>query len=416
MTDETVTTVPAAKTADPGAPAYPFRPRIALEPPEEWSRLREQCPVVPIRLPSGDGAMLVTRWEEARTLLGDTRFTRTMPPGAARISATEDGGVFNRQGASGLAIFSGSGHLRWRRLVGKAFTIKRVEAMRPGIQAIADELVDGIVAAGPPADIASAIGAVLPVRVIGGLLGVPLEDLPRFAAWSDTILTLTRHSKQDADAVRMEFGAYLAGLVEAKRADPGTDLLSELTQIADAEDGRLDTVELVITAMAILVAGHETTANMIGKMTATLLHDRGRFEAVVADPSLVPSVVDEVLRFDTNPSIGVPRYIDEDIELGGVLIPAGTTVIVSPAIANRDPRKFPDAAGFDPWREDNHHLSFGAGSHFCLGQPLARAELQVLLGTLARRLPGLRLAVDRSELVVKEGLIVVGFEKVPVEW
>lgn len=415
MPGEAVVDDPTA-TQTPEPPSYPFRPEVALDPPSEWARLREQAPVVSIRLPSGDQAKLVTRWQEARELLADPRFSRQMPPGAARISATEDGGVFNRQGASGLAIFEGEGHLRWRRLMGKAFTIRRVEEMRPGIQAIADELVDGILEQGPPADVAAAIGAVLPVRVIGDLLGVPAEDLHRFAAWSDTILTLTRHSKQDADAVRMEFGAYLAGLIEAKRAEPGTDLLSALTQVADSDDGRLDTVELVITAMAILVAGHETTANMIGKMTAMLLNDRSRFEAVVADPSIIPSAVDEVLRFDTNPSIGVPRYVGEDIELGRCPIAAGTTVIVSPAIANRDPRKFPDPARMDLRREDNHHLAFGAGAHFCLGQPLARAELQVVLGTLARRMPGLRLAVDRSELVVKEGLIVVGFEKVPVLW
>ena len=194
MSGETAVDDPTATPiSDP--PSYPFRSEIPLDPPLEWDRLREQAPIVSIRLPSGDPAKLVTRWDQARELLADPRFSRQMPPGAARISATEDGGVFNRQGASGLAIFEGEGHLRWRRLMGKAFTIRRVEEMRPGIQAIADELVDGILQQGPPTDIAASIGAVLPVRVIGDLLGVPPQDLHKFAAWSDTILTLTRHSK-----------------------------------------------------------------------------------------------------------------------------------------------------------------------------------------------------------------------------
>jgi cytochrome P450 len=403
--------------ADEAVLSYPFKSRVPLQPPTEWAEVRGRCPVVQVRLPSGDEAHLITRYEEARTLLADPRFTRTLPPeAAARVAATEDGGVFTRQASAGVAIFEGEGHTRWRRVMGRAFTIKRVEQMRPDIQKVADELVDGIVAAGPPGDVVSAIGAVLPIRVIGDLLGVPDEDLPRFAAWSDAILTLTRHSKSEVDAVRMEFGAYLAGLIERKRERPGEDLLSALIHIVDDGDGRLDTVELIITCMAILVAGHETTANMIGKMMAMLLVEPDRFAAVVADPSIIPSAVDEVLRFDMNPSIGVPRFVSEDIELGGVAVPGGSTVIVSPAIANRDPRRFPDPEQMDLRRANNQHLSFGAGPHFCIGQPLARAELQVVLGTLARRLPTLRLAVDPAELKVKEGLIVVGFEALPVEW
>jgi cytochrome P450 len=403
--------------ADETLLSYPFKTDVPLDVPPEWAEVRGRCPVVTVRLPSGDEARLVTRYEEARTLLADPRFTRTLPPeAAARVAATEDGGVFSRQAGAGVAIFEGEGHTRWRRVMGKAFTIKRVEQMRPGIQAVADELVDGILAEGPPADIVRSIGAILPIRVIGDLLGVPNEDLPQFAVWSDTILTLTRHSKGEADAVRMEFGAYLAGLIERRRKEPGDDLLSALIHVVDDGDGRLDTVELIITAMALLVAGHETTANMIGKMTAMLLAEPERFAAVVADPSVIPSAVDEALRFDMNPSIGVPRYISEDIELGGVEVPEGSTVIVSPAIANRDPRRFPDPETMDLRRENNQHLSFGAGPHYCLGQPLARVELQVVLATLARRLPTLRLAIDPEKLAVKEGLIVVGFEALPVEW
>jgi cytochrome P450 len=397
-------------------PRYPFRSQVPLDPPAEWADVRERAPVVTVQLPSGDEAGLVTRFEEGRALLSDMRFSRQVPAGVgARIAATEDGGVFNRQSASGMAMFEGAGHVRWRRLMSRSFTIRRVEAMRPGIQRVADELVDAMLAEGPPADIASAIGDQLPIQVIGDLLGVPGSDRHKFRTWSDTILTLTRYTKADADAVRVEFGTYLASLIERKRKDPGDDLLSELVKMTDDGDG-LDLTELIITAMALLVAGHETTANMIGKMTAMLLADRGQFQQVVDDPAIVPTAVEEVLRFDMNPSIGVPRFVSEDIVLGGCPVPHGSTVIVSPAVANRDPRKFPDPECMDLRRPSNQHLSFGAGPHFCLGAPLARAELQVVLGTLARRLPGLRLAVDPVELKVKEGLIVVGLEEVPVTW
>src|SRR5487761_1408190 len=157
--------------------SYPFRSKVPLHPPGEWAEVRERGPVVTVALPSGDEADLVTRYDEARTLLGDTRFSRQVPEGAgARIAATEDGGVFSRQAATGLAMFEGAGHTRWRRLMAKSFTIRRVDAMRPGIRRVADELVDTMISSGPPADIVTAIGDQLPVQVIGDLLGVPESD------------------------------------------------------------------------------------------------------------------------------------------------------------------------------------------------------------------------------------------------
>jgi cytochrome P450 len=233
------------------------------------------------------------------------------------------------------------------------------------------------------------------------------------------MLTLTAYTQQEVDQAYSEFNAYVSDLVDRNRADPGDDLLSELTQISDAEDGRLGKDELISTVRGLLLAGHETTSNMIAIMTAVLLSERSRYEAVVDDPDLIPGTVEEVLRLDSTLSIigGVPRYITEDVELSGTLVPAGSTVIPSTTAANRDPAKFPDPDRFDPRRPNvAQHLTFGAGPHYCLGQPLARVELQVVLGLLTRRLPGLGLRDHPSDLRLRTGGIAGGLQEVWVTW
>lgn len=397
--------------------SYPFPRKVRFQPPEEWSAVRERGAVVTVTLPSGDTAGLVTRYEEARALLGDARFSRYLPSDqSARIATTEDGGVFTRQSATGLAMFEGPGHMRWRRLMSKEFTIRRVEAMRPGIREVAEELVGAMAATGSPADVVPAIGDQLPVRVIGDLLGVPEPDRHKFREWADKILSLTRFTKEDADTATAEVVGYFSQLIEAKQSEPGDDLISALLEVATADDGRLSKDELIITAAALFIPGHETAANMIGKMMATMLADCSRFRQVADDPSIVAEAVEEVLRFDTNPSFGLPRFISEDMTLGEQHIPCGSTMIVSPAIANHDPRKFSEPDRMDVRRQNNQHLSFGAGPHFCLGAPIARAMLQEALRALAVTLPTLRLAVSPEQLRIRTGLIVVGLQEVPVEW
>ena len=398
-------------------PEFPFARDNALEPPAELAELRLQCPVVRVRLPSGDEAQLVTRYDEARTVLSDPRFGRP-GPGSARLSTNADGGMFTRPQQGAEFAGDGPGHLRWRRLLGRSFTVRRMEVWRPKIQRMTDELVDAMLAKGSPANVRDQLGLPLPVRAICALVGAPSEDQDKFAHWSSVLLTVTRYSQQDVEKARMEFGAYVSDLVDQKRADPGDDLLSELIAVVDAEDGRLSQIELIVTVMALLQAGHETTANMIGIMTAMLLSDRARFEAVIADPELVTATVEEVLRFDTALSpIGVPRVVSQDVELGGVTVPAGTTLIPNKPFANRDPRKFADPDRFDPHRSNNsEHLTFGAGPHFCLGQPLARMELQVVLGTLVRRLPTMRLRDSPDDLRLRTGGFVGGLEDVWITW
>ncbi|RCV47579.1 cytochrome P450 [Marinitenerispora sediminis] len=395
---------------------YPFSAEAALEPPAEWAELRQQCPVARVKLPSGDEASLVTRYEDVKRVLAEPRFTRRLnADGAARIADTESGGVFNNE-LSGAIPDGGEGHLLWRRMVGRWFTAKRMAALRPGIEAMADQLIDEMVERGHPADIIAGLGFPLPVWVICDMLGVPTADRDRFSRWSDTMLNLTRYTQAEMDTAQAEFGAYMSGHIAAKRVEPGEDLLSELITATDAAGARMPDDALVATGQGLLVAGHETTANMIGKMVAMLLDDRRRWERLLADRSLVRSAVEEVLRYDANSGFGLPRYVSEDYELGGTVIPGGTTVVCNMAAANRDESAFESAGEMDLGRSPNPHLAFGAGAHSCLGQALARTELQAVLDVLLRRLPSLELAVPAEELRRREGLVVGGLAEVPVRW
>ncbi|WP_433445349.1 cytochrome P450 [Nonomuraea sp. CA-141351] len=396
--------------------SYPVPSEAALEPPAEWAELRQQCPVARIKLPSGDEAKLLTRYEDVKQVLSDPRFTRQLNAGdAARISANQSGGVFNSGSAKALPQ-SGEGHLRWRRMVGKWFTAKRMAALRPGIEAMAERLIDEMVKSGQPADLKASLGFPLPVWVICDMLGVPDSDRDRFSHWSDTLLNLTRYTDAEIQAARTEFSAYMAAHIAAKREEPSTDLLSELIAASDADGYRMSEAELVATGLALLMAGHETTANMIGKMMSMLLADRRRWERLLADPSLVRTAVEEALRFDANSGFGMPRYIGEEAEVGGTVLARGTTVVCSMAAANRDETTFDGAGEMDLGRSPNPHLAFGAGAHSCLGQALARTELQAVLGVLLRKLPSLELAVPVEDLRRLEGLVVGGLREVPVRW
>lgn len=393
---------------------YPLPAPAALEPPPEWAELRQKCPVARVTLPSGDEASLITRYEDVKSALADPRFTRELnAPGAARLIDTESGGLFNSPMANTLAA---EGHQRWRRMVLKWFTARRMAALRPGIETMADRLIDEMLERGQPADLITHLAFPLPVWVICDMLGVPESDRDSFAHWSDVTLSLTEYTEAEIDAAQAAFTAYLTELVDGKRAHPGDDLLSELIAATDAEGTPMSDAALVATAQALLVAGHETTAGMIAKMVAVLLADRRHWERLLADRSLVRTAVEEVLRFDPNGGFGLPRYLREDAEIGGAVVPSGTTLICSMAAANRDRSAFEGADELDVGRSPNPHIAFGAGAHSCLGQPLARTELQTVLDVLLRRLPTLDLAVGADELRRVEGLVVGRLREVPVRW
>lgn len=395
---------------------YPIPNPGALEPPAEWAELRQQCPVSRAKLPSGDEASLISRYADVKDVLSDRRFGRQLnEPDAARISDTESGGLFNSEMSSALPQ-SGEGHRRWRRLVNRWFTAKRMASLRPQIEAMAEQLVDEMVENGQPSDLKAGLGFPLPVWVICDMLGVPTADRDRFSHWSDTFLNLERFTEEEFKTAESEFFAYMAGHVAEKKAQPGNDVLSELITATDSEGERMSDKALAATGLGLLIAGHETTANMIGKMVAMLLSDRRRWDRLVADRSLIRSAVEEALRFDANSGLGMVRYLNEDVEIAGTELPRGTTVMCSMASANRDPAAFEDAHEMDLGRNPNPHLAFGSGAHSCLGQALARTELQVTLEVLLRKLPSLELAVPVEQLRPLEGLVVGGLREVPVRW
>ncbi|MGW3562611.1 cytochrome P450 [Streptomyces sp. NPDC000941] len=389
-----------------------------LDPPPEWETLRAQCPVAGVELPSGDTGTLLTRYDHIRTLLSDPRVSRPTPAdNSARIAPEGRGGVSTNSDMALSIQVNGEGHQRWRRHVGRYFTAKRMTALRPGMKATAESLVDAMVKSGAPADLKAALGFPLPVYVICDLLGAPAGDRDRFSYWSDAFLNVSRYSLEETRTAHQDFSAYMTELVEAKRTEPGDDLISTLIKESRAEGEGLTGPELRDTGMALLVAGHETTANMIGKMAAMLLADRTQWASLLADPSLVRTAVDEALRSDANlGGFGVRRYLPEDFELDGTLLPRGTTVFCALSSANRDERAFSDPDQMDLTRSPNPHLTFGAGAHSCLGQSLARTELQVVLEVLLHKLPSLDLAVPATDLQKVEGLSVGGLREVPVRW
>ncbi|MET9761974.1 cytochrome P450 [Streptomyces sp. NPDC006372] len=395
---------------------YPLSAPGALVPPTEWPQLRQKCPVAHVTLPSGDRATLLTRYEDVKLALSDPRLSREglARPDAARITASEAGSVFDSPMARALIA---EGQDRWRRMVGKWFTAKRMQALVPKIETMADQLVDGMLEHGQPADLVRHLAFPLPVYVICDMLGVPESDRDDFKNWSDTFLNLSKYTAAEMEAAHRDFGAYMAGLVAEKRQDPQDDLISQLITATDTEGRPMSDLALAATGQALLLAGHETTAGFITTMAAVLLADRSRWERLLADRSLIRSAVEEVLRFEPYTGFGMLRYVHENTEVpSGAVLSQGTTVVCSMAAANRDTGAFAGAEDMDLGRTPNPHLAFGAGPHSCLGQPLARTEMQTVLRVLLRRLPSLDLAIDPAELRRVEGLITTPLRELPVRW
>ena len=390
---------------------FPFSQPRELDLDPLFAQLRRDEPVSRIQLAYGEPAWLATRYEDVKTVLADARFSRAAAAGRdeprSRVHEGQPGNILSLDPPE---------HSRLRRLVSKAFTARRVEALRPRAQEIADALADAMLAGGPPADLVEGFGFPLPTTVICELLGVPAEDRDRFRVWAGALLSTTRFTPAEVAGHVRSLDDYMAGLIAQHRQNRRDDLLGALVAARDDED-RLSEEEMLSLAVGLLVAGHETTATQIPNFAYMLLTHPGQMTELRADPGLLPQAVEELLRHvPLGGGASSARYALEDVELGGVTVRAGEAVVVQLASANRDESVFPHPDEIDLGRQESPHVGFGFGPHHCLGAPLARMELQVALRTLLTRFPGLRLADTGHDIDWKTGLATRGPARMLVTW
>lgn len=401
---------PTATADEPARCPYPFHRETAVDIPAVYEELRAQCPVRAVTLPSGDPGYVVTRYEDVKVALSDERFSRAamLDEGAPKLTSVTfpAGTLFSTDPPE---------HTRIRRHVAAAFTNRRVAELRPRIQEITDGLLDAMEETGSPVDLSEALAFPMPIQVICELLGVPFADREKFRTWSDAVVSLTAMSEEEMNRNRMELAGYFMELIGRKREEPQDDLISAILHESSEEES-LSEIELVMLAMTVLIAGHETTVSMIGSLVLNVLRSDDLREQILSQPERTLSLVDELLRVNPIGDGGPFRVTVEDVELGGVRIPAGSGVIAAIASANQDEARFPDAMTVVPERGGKGHLAFGHGIHFCLGANLARAELEIALNSVFARFPGLRLDGEVGDLRMRGGMLVHGLERLPVAW
>ena len=310
----------------------------------------------------------------------------------------------------------GPDHARLRGLVNKAFTARMVKNLRERVQGIADELLDKVQALGHM-DLIDEYAFPLPIVVISDVLGIPSADRERFRLWSNTFIAPT-YGQEDfhrAEKLMLEFTGYLRQVFAERRKEPRNDLITGLVHAEEAGD-TLSEDELFAMVILLIVAGHETTVNLIGNGALALLQHPEQLAKLKADPSLIEAAVEELLRYDGPVDRATMRFAAEDVELGGQLIQRGQAVAVALTSANRDPDQFAQPDEVDITRPDNRHLAFGFGVHYCVGAPLARMEGQIAINTLVQRLPNLRLTVPANELKWGTVPIIRGMKHMPVAW
>jgi cytochrome P450 len=393
--------------------------RIHLfDPAPELALLREERPICRLRYPDGHLGWLITSYDLARELLVDPRFslhpfrTAIQDPFKFEDFRGEDKDLLDRTKAGNLLFLDAPEHTRVRRVLVPFFTVRRIEALRPRVERIVSARLDAMEQSGPPADFVETFALPVPSMAICDWLGVPHSDEVQFQRPTDTLQDPSASAGAKI-ATRREFLDYATGVIAHKRGEPADDLLSELIATGDLTDD-----ELAGIAMMVFAAGHKTTATMLALSAFVLLSSRGCWEELRTDPSLMQPAVEELLRYLTISQVGAtPRTALEDVELGGTTIQAGETVTVSLAAANRDPDKFADPDRFHLSRDASGHLAFAHGRHMCLGQHLARLEVEVGLTGLLQRFPTLDLAVPCQEIPVHGGdQFLYGVHKLPVIW
>jgi cytochrome P450 len=389
-------------------PAMPFPQPDLLALPPAVRELQARHPVTRIRTLTGDQAWYVTGYAEVKQLLNDARLGRSHPDPehAPRIS---DSALFG--GPLQAYATEREDHARMRALLTPFFSARRMEALRPRVETLVDELLEAMARAEPPLDLHQALSFPLPVLVICELLGVPGQDRERFRSWSRDMADL--HDRQRAQTAITGLVGYMRELVARKRRCPGDDVISGLCA---AEGGSLSDDRIAFLAAMLLFAGHETTVVRIDLGTLLLLTNPDQHRALLRDPSLVATAVEEILRASVTGGGGLPRYPREEVEIGGVSMGAGEAVLLDIGAGNHDPRAFDSPDRFQVGRHPNPHLAFGHGPRFCIGAPLARLELRAVFERLVPRFPTLRLAVPVERLRVRSDVLTGGLHELPVTW
>ena len=398
----------------PGA-RLPMARECPFDPPEEYRRLRADDPVSRLAFPDGSMGWLLTRYDDVRALLADPRVSsrrslsvnpiRELPPEAEELLRIDPGQFIGMDPPE---------HTRYRRLLTGQFTVRRMNALVPRIEQIVADHLDAMAGMTPPVDLVKAFALPVPSLVICELLGVPYADRDLFQRMSRALLSFETDVPTLMQA-RNDMRAYMLELVLAKRVRPHDDLIGGLIQ-RESPEGALTDEELVNIGNLLLVAGHETTANMLGLGALALLRHPQQLRALRDNPALTDRAVEELLRYLTIVQFGLVRIALEDLEIGGQWIGAGEPIVAALASANRDAAHFPDSDDLDVTRAYSPHLAFGHGVHQCLGQQLARVEMQAGFRGLFERFPSLRLAIPVDQIRMRDDTFVYGVQELPVTW
>jgi cytochrome P450 len=365
--------------------------------------------VIPIVTPMGDKMWLVRDYALGRLVLADERFSRAeaVRPQAPRFNDAQPApdAMMSRDGAE---------HARLRRVVSGAFSTRRVAALTPSIERLADEHLAALAARGPGADLIAGLASPLPLAVLCSVLGVPPEDGASFRAWVEVLFDISASSPREKSRRRLELVDYMGDLIERKRRHPDGGLLTAM--VAAQDQGQLSQGELLTLGLTLLMAGYETTVGQLGLSALALLSDPAAYAELRARPELLDPAVEELLRLTPATPLSFPRVAVEPIQLGAVTVGAGEAVVVSLLHGNRDAQVWPRPERLCPRGNDAVHLTFGHGVHRCLGASLARLQLRIVLERLLRRFPGLRIAPGPESVVWKEGLSIRGLAHLRVEW
>lgn len=381
-----------------------------------YARLRAEAPVHRVTLPDKQEAWLITRYDDVAQVLRDERFVKNrwlvLSPEQAKRQPWMPG--FVRPLMRNMLDLDEPDHARLRNLVSQAFTPRLVEQMRPRIQKLADELLQQAQKR-PRLDLIRDYALPVPTTIIAEMLGVPVQDRHKFARWSKALIVAGASSWGLVWAIPPVwfFLRYIRQQVRLRQTQPRADLLTALVQAREAGD-HLNEEELVAMVVLLLVAGHETTVNLIGSGMLALLQHPEQMELLRQEPALIKSAVEELLRYTSPVETATERFAREDVAIAGVTIPRGSLVFAVLASANRDESQFADPDKLDLRREPNKHLSFGLGTHYCLGAALARLEGQIAISTLLRRTSAIQLAVAPDRLRWRRGLVLRGLEALPI--